>query len=181
MVYRSEPRFPSNTSLAATTTTEPTLDCLNEDLELCLILFCLLFPAHKESTWTLLQDQNIDDRNNSNNKDNPAQLSLLSAFLTRLFEHLLPLLERIDHRSSNSKSSSALILAGVTIYLFALQLPSSTLFRDRVQIIKALEDISDMQHDCSLISSSTLWHNMFLPASPINPLNVLKTRLDALQ
>ncbi|KAF8945592.1 hypothetical protein BGZ47_002352 [Haplosporangium gracile] len=72
MVYRSEPKFSFNTSSAVTTTTTPTFDHLSEDLELCLTLFCLLFPAHKESTWISYQSQNIVDNNNDNYGD-PAQ------------------------------------------------------------------------------------------------------------
>ncbi|KAF9155001.1 hypothetical protein BG015_011331 [Linnemannia schmuckeri] len=181
VVYRSEPRFSPNMSSAATATTTPTFGDLNEDLELCLTLFCLLFPAHKESTWISYQPQDTVNNDNDNYVD-PAQPSVYGAFLTRLFEHLLPLLERIDHgSSSDSMPSSALLLAGVTFQLLVLQLPSYTLLRDRAQITKALKDISDLQRDSSLMSSSNLWKSMFGLASSSNPLNVLKARLDALQ
>ncbi|KAK5808729.1 hypothetical protein F5H01DRAFT_350337 [Linnemannia elongata] len=177
VVYRNEPRFPPNatSAAAATTTTTATFEHLNEDLELCLTLFCVLFPAHKESTWTFIhQDQTTENWAF-------AQPSLYSAFLTRLLENLLPLLERIDHRTPDSTSSSALILAGVTFHLLALLLPSSVLLRDRIQIAKALEDISDLQRDSSLLSSSTAWQSIFGPTSYVNPLNILEARLDALQ
>ncbi|KAK3847945.1 MAG: hypothetical protein J3R72DRAFT_431112 [Linnemannia gamsii] len=181
VVHRNEPRFPHNTNPSPSATSSTTThDHLNEDLENCLVLFCLLFPVHKESTWTLFHQPQNTSANDSHARPQP---SVYSVFLTRLFEHLLPLLERVDQRSSSSDStsSSALILAGVTFSLLAFQLPSRTVYNDRAQISKALKDISDLQRDSSLMSTSTLWRHMFGRMSLSNPFDVLESRLATVQ
>src|SRR5690554_3235850 len=167
LVHRNEPRFcypqqPTLSSVAGPVSANQNSQ-LQTDLDLCLTSFAIFFPAQTPSTWFYMDEAG-------------AQPKLCSSFLHQLFEHLVPLLERL---SLDKESSTTLILAGVVLQAFSWQLPSAVLCNEAVEINRTLQSLADIQRESSL-SRSKLWQAMFDSTTCPHPFLELQQRLRTL-
>lgn len=165
LVHRNEPRF---NFARPTIGTREQHQNLKADLELALSVFAILFPAHEATTWTIASPDSPTRQHHITMEPN-----ICAGFLFQLFEHLVPLLERLAHEDNES---SCLLLVGVVLEGLSHQIPSSVLVQGATDILRALNDIADLQRD-STILSSLIWQAMFDP----HPFQGLKLRLQVLQ
>ncbi|CAO3568514.1 unnamed protein product [Mortierella alpina] len=178
VVHRNEPRFslqppPLHAPPATLSSVDP-VDQLRSDLNLSLTTFALLVPAHELLTWSCPSFKGASSPSFRPNMDCQERPPVCSAFLMQLFEHLVPLLERVTQK--NDSASGTLVLAGSVLQLLSLQLPPEALLLERTALAKALWVCADLQRD-SALSRSAPWLAMFDPEACPHPFPFLQSRL----
>lgn len=170
LVHRNEPRF---NFARPTIGTREQHQNLTADLELALCIFAILFPADEAATWTIASSPETPTQQHNTTMEP----NVCAEFLFQLFEHLVPLLERLAHEDGESP---CLLLAGVVLEGLSHQIPSSVLVQGAMDLRRALNDIADLQRD-SIIMSSPVWQAMFDPTCCPHPFQGLQSRLQTLQ